>query len=74
MPFDFYLPEYNICIEFDGIQHFEPRDAFGGKVEFEKTKLRDKIKDDYCKNNGLSLIRISNIRDIKNKLYFLCKL
>ena len=35
---------------------------------------KDKIKDDYCKNNGLSLIRISNIRDIKNKLYFLCKL
>ena len=30
LPFDFYLPKYNICIEYDGIQHFEPID-FAGK-------------------------------------------
>ena len=60
--FDFYLIEYNICIEFDGIQHHEP-----------KTKMRDKIKDEYCKNNNIQLIRISEITDIKNKLNFLCQ-
>ena len=71
--FDFYLIEYNICIEFDGIQHHEPRELFGGIKEFEKTKKRDKIKDEYCKNNNIQLIRISEITDIKNKLNFLCQ-
>lgn len=73
LPFDFYLSDYNTCVEFDGIQHFEPRMAFGGKLEFEKTKIRDKIKDDYCKNNGINLIRISNVKEIEDKLKFLCQ-
>jgi len=30
LPFDFYLPNYNICIEFNGIQHHEPISFFGG--------------------------------------------
>jgi len=30
LPFDFYLPNENICIEYDGIQHFKPIDYFGG--------------------------------------------
>ena len=34
MPFDFYLPKHNICIEYDGKQHFEPIDIFGGEDEF----------------------------------------
>lgn len=36
LPFDFYLPEYNICIEYDGEQHFRPVDFFGGQDEFQK--------------------------------------
>lgn len=36
LKFDFYLPEYNTCIEYDGIHHFEPVDAFGGEKEFKK--------------------------------------
>lgn len=31
LPFDFYLPEHNICIEFDGMQHFKPIDYWGGR-------------------------------------------
>lgn len=45
-------------IEYDGIQHFEPRDAFGGEEAFNYTLRKDKIKDDYCKNNNIKLIRI----------------
>lgn len=56
--FDFFLPQKNICIEFDGIQHFKPIEYFGGIAEFIKQKKRDKIKDDFCKLNGLYLIRI----------------
>lgn len=57
--FDFYLRDYNICIELDGRQHFEPIDIFGGIQRYEATKENDKIKTDYCKNkHGMRLIRI----------------
>lgn len=61
--FDFYLPDYNMCIEFDGEQHYRPVD-FGThdqvKVEknFEALKLRDEIKNEYCKEHNISLLRI----------------
>ncbi|MDU5206285.1 MAG: hypothetical protein E6182_10000 [Clostridioides difficile] len=58
LPFDFYIPNYNLCIEFDGRQHFETFNHFGGEKGFELTKIRDKIKNKYCKNNGINLIRI----------------
>lgn len=55
LPFDFYLPDYNICIEFDGIQHFKPE--FGEK-SFVSTVLHDGMKNNYCKWNNIKLIRI----------------
>ena len=45
LPFDFYLPDYNILIEFDGKQHFESIEIFGGKIEFEKLKINDDKKN-----------------------------
>ena len=57
--FDFYLPKYNICIEYDGRQHFESREYFGGEEEFEKLKIRDRIKNDWCKVNDIKLIRFN---------------
>jgi very-short-patch-repair endonuclease len=57
--FDFYLIDNNICIEYDGIQHFESIEYFGGDSVFNETKIRDKIKNEYCKNNNIHLIRIS---------------
>ena len=56
--FDFYLPDYNCCIEYDGIQHFYPIERFGGKKEYEDTKRRDEIKNSFCKENNIRLIRI----------------
>ena len=59
LPFDFYIPEYNLCIEFDGKQHFKPIEHFGGEEYFEIIQIRDKIKNNYCKDNGINLLRIS---------------
>lgn len=56
--FDFYLPDYNICIEYDGEQHFKSVPWFGGVVGFERMKIRDKIKDDFCREMNITLIRI----------------
>ena len=58
LPFDFYLPEHNISIEFDGKQHFEPIEYFGGQEKFEIQRKHDKIKDNFCKENGIFLLRI----------------
>lgn len=74
LPFDFYLPQYNCCIEFDGIQHFEIVEWFGGLDGFVNTIIRDTVKNEYCKKNNIKLIRIpyyeiENIEDIiKNEL------
>jgi protein-arginine kinase activator protein McsA len=58
LPFDFYLPELNTVIEFDGEQHFKKVDYFGGEETFKNTKIRDFIKNEYCKNNNIPIIRI----------------
>lgn len=73
LPFDFYLKKHNICIEYDGIQHFEPVGIFGGEDEFKKTKIKDKIKDEYCLLNDIHLLRISYVDDILSKLELLQK-
>lgn len=58
LPFDFYIPDANLCIEFDGEQHFRAI-AFGAdKDHFDMLKAHDKIKDDYCKSKGIILVRI----------------
>jgi len=72
--FDFYLPNYNTIIEYDGIQHFKPIEHFGGLNRFEIVKQNDSIKDKYCKDNNIKLLRIphwdlNNIENIlKNKI------
>lgn len=77
LPFDFYLVEYNILIEFDGVQHYKPID-FGGKGyeyalnSFIDTKIRDTIKNIYCRDNNIRLIRIP-YWDFDNIEKILCK-
>lgn len=58
LSFDFYLPDYNICIEFDGEQHYKPVEIFGGIEGFKSTKIRDQIKNKWCVENNTDLIRI----------------
>ncbi len=70
LKFDFYLDEENICLEYDGEQHYEIIDNFGGKEGLKKTKINDQIKNDYCKNNNIKLLRIkyTEFNDIENIL------
>ena len=73
MPFDFYLNKYNICIEVQGEQHYKP--VGFGNIKFKKSienfilqRKRDKIKENYCKENNIGLLKISYI-DIQNGNY-----
>ena len=59
-------------IEYDGKQHFEPIDFFGGEDGFRKTQERDKIKNAYCKSHNIPLLRLPytlSINEIKTKIY-----
>lgn len=60
LQFDFYLLKYNICIEYDGPQHFKFIEYFHkNKDEFKIRQKCDKIKDEYCRKNNIHLLRIS---------------
>ena len=59
--FDFAVldgSEIKALIEYDGIQHFEPVDFFGGDSRLEYQKRNDALKNSYCRENNLKLIRI----------------
>lgn len=58
LPFDFYLNDYKVLIEFDGKQHFEAIDFFDGEKGLKETQFRDEIKNKYCKDNNIPLLRI----------------
>lgn len=75
LPFDFYIESHNTCIEYDGIQHFEPTDFAGKGSEWAKRNLmtiqeKDEIKNNYCKKNNINLIRIPywELKNIENIL------
>lgn len=71
LPFDFYLPNENICIEFDGEQHFRPINYYGGTTNFEEIRRRDIIKNSYCEKNNIKLIRLdkTTVVDIDKLLF-----
>lgn len=78
--FDFYLPDYNCCIEYDGQQHFlkyvKGRCSGWNSLEnYQQCHKRDGIKDAYCRYNNIQLIRIPyydfnklNISYLKDKM------
>lgn len=78
---DFYLPDYNIAIECQGKQHFEPFHFFNGEEGLIETKERDKKKMELCKHNNVKLLYYANYQynfpyeviTSKNKLLKLIK-
>ena len=60
---DFYLPDYNVGVECQGIQHFEPVDYFGGEDGFKQTLERDKRKKTLCEKNGVKLLYFGNVHN-----------
>lgn len=72
LPFDFFIPKYNTCIEFDGKQHFIQNEKWGDNLI--NIQKRDEIKNIYCKENNIILYRISykdinNINEKLNKIF-----
>lgn len=55
---DFYLPDYNLIIEFDGMQHFEANEMFGGEKGFKERQEMDRLKNQLCEENNVDILRI----------------
>ena len=53
---DIYLPSLNLGIEYQGAQHYEPIEFFGGEEAFKKSVERDKRKKKLCVKNNCVLI------------------
>lgn len=73
LPFDFYLPEHNLCIEYDGRQHFEPVNFSGNEhnailEQFLIVQKHDNIKNQYCEYNNIHLLRIPYFKNIEFEL------
>lgn len=66
---DFFLPEYNIGIEYHGGQHFYPNTRFGGEDLFLLTQERDKRKYERCLENGVKVFYISFERKIPDDYF-----
>jgi hypothetical protein len=55
--YDFYIPDIRLAIEFNGIQHYEPVEFFGGEEQFLIIKENDKIKIEWSKKNNITLLQ-----------------
>lgn len=68
LSYDFYLPDYNLLIEYQGEQHNKVVDYFGGEEGFKIRKEHDRRKKEYAKNHNIQLLEIWYNENIEQKL------
>lgn len=61
---DMFIPELSMGIEYQGLQHYESVDVFGGVEGLQNTRRRDEIKRKKCKEKGVRLIEWHHNTDI----------
>jgi hypothetical protein len=68
LPYDVFIPKYNIYIEINGSQHYNIERKYHKKQEdFEYQLYKDKIKKEHAERNGYFVeIRVGRTEDIKN--------
>lgn len=69
---DFYIPDKNAIIEYNGIQHYIPVKYFGGEIQFEKQQERDSFIRNYCKENNIKLIELT-YNNSEGEILKICK-
>lgn len=72
LSYDFHLPEYNLLVEFQGKQHEQPIEYFGGEEQFKVQQEHDRRKREYAKLHKIKLLEIwyydiDNIKEILTK-------
>lgn len=76
LPFDYYIPKFNLVIEFDGSQHFSSKKStIFTKERVSNIKINDNIKNEYCISNNIYILRIpynsiNYIKEILSYVFF----
>lgn len=70
-PFDFYIRDLNLCVEYDGQQHIEPSKRQGGIEGLMKRRMNDSLRTNYCRDHGISLVRLTSMHDDDTNLRIL---
>lgn len=68
LSYDFYISDQNILIEYQGIQHYQPVNLWGGEAKFEYQQKHDKLKLDYARDHGYTLITVPYTEDTFSKI------
>ncbi len=68
LSYDFFIPNQNILIEYQGKQHYEPIDYFGGESQFKSQQKHDSMKLDYAKLHNYNLIAVPYTEDTFSKI------
>lgn len=71
LSYDFYLPDYNLLLELNGLQHYVSVDWFGGNEQLHKQQEHDKLKKNYATNHGFEFLIIDTNRISKKCLFTL---
>ena len=76
LSYDFYLPNFNLLIEYQGEQHERSVEAFGGEAQFKVQQEHDRRKRDYAQRHNIDLLEIwyydfKNIEEILNRKFLL---
>lgn len=64
---DIFIPARRVAIEYQGKQHFEPIDFFGGEEGFRMTLERDERKKRLCEENDIRVVYFSYNEKITKK-------
>lgn len=73
---DIYFPKKNLSIEYQGAQHDNPVDYFGGEKAFKEQQKRDKRKAKLCEKNGCILLYVRDgykFEDVRAQIKKLCE-
>ena len=68
LSYDFFIPDQSILIEYQGQQHYESVDCFGGESRFAIQQKHDKMKSDYAKEHNYTLIAVPYTEDTFSKI------
>ena len=69
LPFDYYIPQYNTCIEVDGQLHYLPDKRYLNDTDamFKDRQNKDNIKNNFCRKNNIKLIRLPYYKEDEYK-------
>lgn len=65
---DVYIPELGLAVEYQGKQHYEAIQHFGGEEGLVRTQERDKLKAKFCKQNNVDLVYFTYTENLTEKL------